>query len=93
MANLTISIDDELLHRARVRAAERGTSVNAVLRAYLTEWIGKRSRRHRIAFWDALIVEAALSRGCTTLLSEDLQDGRRFGALVIENPFRDVSRR
>jgi len=51
------------------------------------------SRRHRIAFWDALIVEAALSRGCTTLLSEDLQDGRRFGALAIENPFREVSRR
>ena len=51
------------------------------------------SRRHRIAFWDALIVEAALSRGCTTLLSEDLQDGRRFGALAIENPFREGSRR
>ena len=51
------------------------------------------SRRHRIAFRDALIVEAALSRGCTTLLSEDLQDGRRFGALAIENPFREVSRR
>ena len=46
------------------------------------------SRRHRIAFWDALIVEAALSRGCTTLVSEDLQDGRRFGTLAIENPFR-----
>ncbi len=47
MANLTISIDDDLLHRARVRAAERGTSVNAVLRDYLTEWIGKRSARSR----------------------------------------------
>ena len=46
------------------------------------------SRRHRIAFWDALIVEAALSRGCTTLVSEDLQDGRRFGTLAVENPFR-----
>jgi plasmid stability protein len=47
MANLTISIDDDLLRRARIRAAERGTSVNAVLRLYLTEWIGKRSARAR----------------------------------------------
>jgi predicted nucleic acid-binding protein len=46
-----------------------------------------RSRRHTLSLWDALIVEAALARGCTRLLSEDLQDGRRFGGLVVENPF------
>ncbi len=49
------------------------------------------SRRHRIAFRDALIVEAALSRGCTTLLSEDMQDGRRFDTLTVANPFRSAS--
>ena len=43
--------------------------------------------RHSFAFWDALIVEAALLSGATTLLSEDLQDGRRIGDLVISNPF------
>ena len=32
MANLTLAIDDDLLRRARVRAAEQGTSVNAVVR-------------------------------------------------------------
>ena len=32
MANLTLAIDEELLRRARVRAAEQGTSVNAVVR-------------------------------------------------------------
>lgn len=45
------------------------------------------SRRYQIAFWDALIVESALSAGCTRLLSEDFQLGRRFGSLVVENPF------
>jgi plasmid stability protein len=35
VANLTIAIDDDVLHRARVRAAEQGTSVNAVLREQL----------------------------------------------------------
>ena len=44
--------------------------------------------RHSFAFWDAVIVEAALLSGATTLLSEDLQDGRRIGDLTITNPFR-----
>lgn len=35
MANLTITIDDEVLRRARIRALEQGTSVNSLLRAYL----------------------------------------------------------
>lgn len=35
MANLTITIDDDLLKRARLRALERNTSVNALLREYL----------------------------------------------------------
>jgi plasmid stability protein len=35
VANLTIAIDDDVLQRARVRAAEQGTSVNAVLREQL----------------------------------------------------------
>jgi plasmid stability protein len=40
MANLTITVDDRLLRRARVRAAELGTSVNAVLRDYMQSWAG-----------------------------------------------------
>jgi plasmid stability protein len=47
MANLTIAIDDDLLRRARVRAAERGTSVNAVLREYLDAWVARRSANAR----------------------------------------------
>ena len=34
------------------------------------------------------VVEAALLSGATTLLTEDLQDGRRVGGLTIRNPFR-----
>ena len=44
--------------------------------------------RHRFSFWDAMVVEAALLSGATTLLSEDLQDGRRISDLTIRNPFR-----
>ena len=38
MANLTLAINDDLLHRARVRAAEQGTSVNAVVRDLLVAY-------------------------------------------------------
>jgi len=41
----------------------------------------------QIAWYDALIVAAALQGGCKILYSEDLQHGRHFGDLVIENPF------
>jgi hypothetical protein len=40
MANLTIAIDDRLLKQARMRALEDGTSVNALLRAYLERYAG-----------------------------------------------------
>ena len=42
---------------------------------------------HTLSIWDALIVEAAVEARCDVLLSEDLQDGRRFGELRIVNPF------
>lgn len=38
--NLTITIDDELLRRARIRALTQGTSVNAVLREFLDSYAG-----------------------------------------------------
>lgn len=38
MANLTISIDEETLKQARIRALQQNTSVNAVLRRYLEEY-------------------------------------------------------
>lgn len=39
VANLTLAIDDDLLRRARIRALEEGTSVNAVVRAYLAAYV------------------------------------------------------
>lgn len=35
MANLTLTIDEETLRRARIRALQEGTSVNALVREYL----------------------------------------------------------
>ena len=41
----------------------------------------------RISFWDALIIAAALKRGASRILSEDLNAGQRIAGIVIENPF------
>lgn len=46
---------------------------------------------HTLAFWDALIVAAALRAGASLLLSEDLQAGRQFGPLEIANPFSGIT--
>lgn len=44
---------------------------------------------HALNIYDALIVAAALEAGCTTLYSEDLQDGWLVEKrLRIRNPFR-----
>jgi len=43
--------------------------------------------RYHISFWDALIVQAALTAGCARLLSEDLQHGFKIDHLTVENPF------
>jgi hypothetical protein len=38
MANLTITVDEETLRRARARALEQGTSVNAILSEHLARF-------------------------------------------------------
>lgn len=48
------------------------------------------SQAHSVSFWDALIVQTALSSGCQRLLTEDMQDGLRFGDLLVENPFQSA---
>jgi predicted nucleic acid-binding protein len=47
------------------------------------------ARDHSIAFYDALIIAAAIEAGCDRLFSEDMQHGRRFGDCVVVNPFTE----
>ena len=44
--------------------------------------------RWRFSFYDSLIVAGALTAGCRTLLSEDLQHGQKLDSLTIVDPFR-----
>jgi len=44
--------------------------------------------RHKISFWDALILAAAESGGAEVLYTEDLNDGQQYGTVLVRNPFR-----
>ena len=44
--------------------------------------------KHRLSFWDALIIAAAQRVNARYVLSEDLQDGQIFGETAVMNPFR-----
>lgn len=41
MKNITVTVDDDLYHRARVRAAEQRSTVSALVRAFLLRLVGE----------------------------------------------------
>ncbi|MGH6714776.1 MAG: PIN domain-containing protein [Bradyrhizobium sp.] len=45
------------------------------------------ARDHRLPFYDALIVAAAIEADCDTLYTEDMQHGRTIGGVKVRNPF------
>ena len=75
MANLTITIDDALLKRARMRALEQGTSVNALLREYLEAYAGSAQLQERaLADLLALSHAATSRRGAATWTRDELHE-------------------
>jgi len=47
------------------------------------------SNRHQISYWDGAVIAAAERLGATTLYSEDLNDGQRYGSVTVVNPFKN----
>lgn len=43
--------------------------------------------RHRVSFWDALVIQAAERSGASVLYSEDLANGQVYGSVKVVNPF------
>ena len=75
MANLTITLDEEALKRARIRAAEQGTSVNAVLRDFLESYAGLRGEQDTaLDNLTALAKSANAARGGAYWARDDLHE-------------------
>ena len=77
---------DELLALLRARCSVHARTLAVHERAL------ELARRHRFAWYDALIVGAAVEAGCDVLYSEDMHDGLRVGGrLTIRDPFRGAA--
>lgn len=75
MANLTITVPEEVLKSARRRALEQGTSVNAVLRDYLSQFAGTQSAQANAAKRVLELSRIARSgRGKSRWTREDLHE-------------------
>jgi predicted nucleic acid-binding protein len=45
-------------------------------------------RRHKISWFDALILNSALQLECSTVWTEDLNHAQRYGTVTAKNPFQ-----
>jgi len=70
-SNLTITVDDEALRRARIRALEQGTSVNAILRGFLEAYAGTRQDHMDAAERILALAQASPGRRGTARWSRD----------------------
>jgi plasmid stability protein len=48
MKNITVTVDDELYRNARIRAAEKQTTVSALVRAFLQHLVAEDARFERL---------------------------------------------
>ncbi|MDD4933917.1 MAG: hypothetical protein PHO89_10710 [Methylacidiphilaceae bacterium] len=61
MKNITVSLDDETYRRARMRAAERDTSVSALVRQFLIEMASGENEAERLKRDEARLRDAIQS--------------------------------
>lgn len=75
MKNLTVAVPDDVYRTARIRAAERGTSVSALVADYLRSLDSDAAEFQRLASLQASIVaELAGFRGADRLDREGVHD-------------------
>jgi len=80
MANLTVVIDDGVLRRARKKAIDQGTSVNAVVSAHLERYAGPDEAAEALAGFLELAAAGGGTSGPAgrTWTREDLYDRPRL---------------
>lgn len=84
------------LARVPLGVREAGTFVDQVILPRTTVWPSvdlfhdalDAYARWSLGFYDSLVVAAAQRSGARLLVTEDLQDGQRFGPVTVWNPFR-----
>ena len=88
MKNITVSIDDDCHRLARIRAAELGTSVSALVRGYLTNLVANRDGKQETG---AEAGETPYQRRCRQLREVFADfDAEGVGLRMSENLPREV---
>jgi len=75
--NITVSVDDETYRRARVRAAERDTSVSALVRQFLVELAADGGEFERLKRLERAVREQIPEFNGSDRLSRDELHGKR----------------
>lgn len=78
--NLTLQLDAEVIHRARIVAARRGTSVSALVAKELDELVNREDRYEASRLRAFELLDRAKRRGGRTWRRDDLYDRvERYG--------------
>ena len=78
MKNITVSVDDEVYRRARVKAAERETSVSALVRRFLVDLAAETDEFEQLKQREKVLREQITDFDASGRLSRDeLYDRRR----------------
>lgn len=95
---LSVQVLSEFYAAATKKLAMKSEQAEAVI-SYLGDWTIHRPgrddvlraaqlhRRHKVAWWDAMILNSAIEAGCSVLWTEDLNHGQRYGTVTVRNPF------
>lgn len=76
LMDLTLSVDDKLVERAREVARQQGTSLNALIRQYIETLAGRRSGEELARALDRLWSEGGGRSGGERIRREDAYAGR-----------------
>ena len=92
LSELYVTVTRKLAYPLQASAALRALADLAVypvvaVDAALVLRAATRAPAEQIAYWDALILEAAVEAGASTVYSEDLQHGQDYGGVRAANPF------
>ena len=87
MKNITVSVDDETHRQARIRAAEMGTSVSALVRGYLRSLVSQPADATGISALELETEDDRRRRLLNEVVEEIVADGG--GLHMSENLSRD----
>jgi hypothetical protein len=85
--NTTVSVPDEVYRVARIRAAERGSSLRGLVAEYLRSLSDSEQESARLEAQQERVLDE-ISRFDGVVLSEDLSEGVDYEGIRVVNPFR-----